>query len=275
MSSEEQLLQNASKQQRQPVTPSRLADELTSLGLGSGMTVIVHTAMSKIGWVPGGAQGVIAALLNVLGDSGTLVMPAHNGSFSDPANWEAPAVPKTWWASIREEMPAYDPAITPTRNMGSVAESFRKYPGVQRSDHPQVSFTAFGANANQILAEHPVGCMFGERSPLARLYELDGRVLLLGVDHGNNTSLHLGEYRATFPDKSYHTEGAPMMVNGRRQWVSFEDLRTSDDDFAELGEAFARDTGLEQRGPIGWGEGRLMPIRTLVDYAKTWLSAHR
>ena len=275
MSTEEQLLHDAGKRRHTPVGRSRLAAEFTALGLEPGMTVIVHSALSKIGWVPGGAQGVIAALLDVLGDSGTLVMPAHSGNFSDPANWAAPAAPKDWWATIREEMPAYDPALTPTRNMGAVAESFRKYPGVLRSGHPHVSFTALGPNAQQIVQTHPVGCMFGERSPLARLYELGAHVLLLGVDHGNNTAIHLGEDRAEFAGKTYHTEGAPMMVDGERRWVSFEDLQVSDDDFTRLGEDFARETGFEGRGPVGWGEARFMAVRAVVDYAQAWLSTHR
>jgi aminoglycoside 3-N-acetyltransferase len=56
---------------------------------------------------------------------------------------------------------------------------------------------------------------------LSRLYDLDGSVLLLGVDHDNNTSLHLAEYRADWPGKAYVTSGAAMLVDGERQWVSF------------------------------------------------------
>lgn len=275
MSTEEQLLEEATKRQRKPVSRSRLVDEFTALGLKPGMTVIVHSALSKIGWVPGGAQGVIAALLDVLGESGTLVMPAHSGNLSDPANWQAPAVPKDWWDPIRAEMPAYDRARTPTRNMGAVAESFRKYPGVLRSGHPHASFTALGPNAKRIVDEHPVGCMFGERSPLARLYELHAYVLLLGVDHRNNTAIHLGEDRAEFPHKRYQTDGAPMMVEGERHWVSFEELSVSDDDFAKLGRDFARETEFERRAPVGWGEARLLQVCAIVDYAQAWLSAHR
>ena len=274
MSTEEQLLETANKRRRQPVAPTQLAGEFTDLGLEPGMTVIVHTALSKIGWVPGGAQGVIAALLDVLGDAGTLVMPAHSGNFSDPANWVAPAVPKSWWEPIRAEMPAYDPDLTPTRNMGAVAESFRKYPGVLRSDHPQVSFTAVGPNARRIVETHPLSGMFGEQSPLARLYEIDAHVLLLGVDHGNNTAIHLGEARAEFPRKT-QTDGAPMLVDGQRRWVSFDDAQASDDGFDKLGEDFARETQSEHRGPVGWGIARFMRVRAIVDYAQAWLSAHR
>ena len=272
--SEDRVLAESDIAGRDPATPSRLARDLRKLGLKRGMTVIVHTSLSKLGWVPGGPQGVIVALLDVLGESGTLVMPTHTGHLTDPAGWVAPPVPKAWWRSIRKEMPAYDPALTPTRLMGTVAETFRKHPAAERSAHPHVSFTAVGPRARQIVNEHPLGSMFGERSPLARLYEIDAHVLLAGVSHANNTSIHLGETRAEFPTKMRVREGAPMLVDGKRRWVTFEELRPVDDDFAELGEDFAL-AGRERRAALGWGEGRFMGVRELVDFAQSWLSTHR
>ena len=272
--SEQRLLAPDNVAGRAPVTPSRLARDLRQLGLRHGTTVIVHTSLSNLGWVPGGAQGVIEALLDVLGESGTLVMPAHTGHLSDPSGWVAPPVPKAWWPTIRKEMPPYDRALTPTRLMGVVAETFRRHPGAMRSAHPHVSFAALGPNAERIVAEHPLGSMFGERSPLARLYELDAHVLLAGVTHANNTCIHLGETRADFVGKGRVQEAAPMRVDGKRRWVTFEEWRPVDDDFAELGEDFAL-TGQERRGPLGWGEGRFMRVTDIVDFAKWWLSTHR
>lgn len=272
--SEGQVLDESNIAGRKPVTPSVLARDLRKLGLRHGMTVIVHTSMSRLGWVPGGPQGVIEALLSVLTDQGTLVMPTHTGHLSDPSSWVAPPVPKGWWKTIRKEMPPYDPALTPTRQMGVVAETFRRHPGARRSAHPHVSFAALGPNAEEIVGEHPLGSMFGERSPLARLYDLDAHVLLAGVTHANNTSIHLGETRAEFSTKLRVEEGAPMVVDGKRRWVTFQDWRPVDDDFEALGEDFAL-TGREQRGPLGWGKGRLMRTREIVDFAQTWLATHR
>ena len=273
MTGEDRVLADAAG--REPVTPARLAKDLAALGLAPGDIVIVHTSLSRLGWVPGGAQAVIAALLDVLGDTGTLVMPAHTGHLTDPARWQAPPVPRAWWDTIREQTPAYDPALTPTRMMGAVAEAFRTYPRVLRSAHPHVSFAARGPAAAAVVGDHPLSSMFGERSPLARLYDLDAQVLLAGVDHANNTAIHLGETRADFPGKRIAAEGAPMLVDGERRWVTFTDTLPDDDDFARLGEDFARDTEHERRGALGWGEGRLMRVRAVVDYATGWLTSHR
>lgn len=264
----------AAKDAAGPVTPISLAGDLRALGVRPGMLLNVHCAMSKLGWVVGGAQSVVGALLEVLGPEGTLMMPAHSAQLSDPANWKRPPAPETWWATIRAEMPAYDPERTPTRFMGAVAELFRSWPGVLRSDHPQTSHAAIGPLAGEIVRGHPLECLFGDESPIGRLYALDGHVLLLGVDHGNNTVLHLAEDQAEFPGKHRHTEGAPVMEAGERRWQAFEPVQVSDDDFAELGEAFAA-TGLEIRGLVGSAQARLMRAREVVDFARPWLETSR
>lgn len=270
----ESRVMQASSSAPAPITPRSLAADLAALGVGPGMLLNVHSALSRLGWVAGGAQGVIDALIEVLGDEGTLMMPAHSGQLSDPANWRRPPAPESWWEILRAEMPAYDPARTPTRNMGVVAETFRSWPGVLRSSHPQTSHAARGPLAAEIVAEHPLDDFFGERSPIGKLYALDGFVLLLGVDHGNNTVLHLAESRARFAAKARHDEGAPVLADGQRRWQTFRPWRTEDDDFADLGAAFAR-TGLEVRGLIGAAEARLMRARDVVDFAVPWLEAHR
>jgi len=71
----------------------------------------------------------------------------------------------------------------------------RTWPGAYRSSHPQFSFAAVGSAAQQLTADQRLSDACGEGSPLARLYEPDGRVLVLGVGHDNNTPLHLAEYR--------------------------------------------------------------------------------
>jgi aminoglycoside 3-N-acetyltransferase len=255
-----------------PATVTSLTSDLRALGVRAGGVVIVHSSLSRLGWVAGGETAVVAALRSVLG-AGTLVMPTHSSELSEPSRWENPPVAESWWPVIRAETPAFDAVRTPTRSMGAVVECFRHEPGVMRSDHPRHSFAALGPHAPTIVAEHDLADSFGERSPLARCYELDAQVLLLGVGHANNTSLHLAETRARYA-KRYVANGSPVMRGGRREWVAYEELDIDDSDFERLGTAFAA-TGGQRDGAVGTGRALLMAQRSVVDFAVSWMSTHR
>ncbi len=116
-----------------PATVRSLEADFRALGVRPGMTLLVHSSLSSLGWVCGGAMAVILALESVLAAEGTLVMPTHSYAWSDPAGWRNPAVPKDWAELCRNEMPAFDPAWTPTSEMGAIPETFRSQPGVVRS----------------------------------------------------------------------------------------------------------------------------------------------
>jgi len=257
-----------------PVTAARLVTDLKRLGVPPGEVVLVHSSLSAMGWVCGGPQAAVLALEEAVA-SGTLVMPAHSGSLSEPSVWAHPPVPESWWPVIRAETPAFDPALTPTRAMGAIVECFRTQPGTMRSSHPQDSFAARGPRSAEVLDGHSLEESLGERSPLARIYDLDGYVLLLGVGHANNTSIHLAEYRADFTGKRTSTNGAPIIVDGRRRWIEFEDLILNEDDFERLGADFEADTKWVTTGRVGLAEARLMPQRALVDYAVGWMERNR
>jgi aminoglycoside 3-N-acetyltransferase len=256
-----------------PATHASLVAELTDLGLRRGSIVMVHSSLSRLGFVIGGAQTVVAALLDVVGDEGTLVMPSHSGQLSDPATWSNPPVPEAWWQTIREEMPSFDPDLTPTRAMGAVVECFRHVTGVRRSNHPAVSAVAVGPEAAHVLDGHELADGLGESSPQARLYELGGQILLLGVTHANNTSLHLAEHRVR-PHPPMTEAWAPVTVGGRRRWVSYPALDEDTADFDRLGDDFAV-SGAELQGSVGNGVGRLMRSQDIVDYAVTWMRTNR
>ena len=259
---------------RTPLTFASLVEQFTALGLSAGQTILVHCSMSRMGWIAGGAETVVSALLSVLTPEGTLMMPTHSGSNSDPARWMAPPVPDSWWPVIREHTPAFNPVTTPTRGMGAVAELFRTWPGVMRSNHPTASFAATGLYAHKLVSDHRLDACLGNGSPLSKLYDLDGSVLLLGVGHSNNTSLHLAEYRADWPGKAFVKQASAMLVEGERQWVEYEDLDLDDSDFGEIGTAYE----LAHPPPpakVGEARARLFKQRLLVDFAVGWIERNR
>jgi aminoglycoside 3-N-acetyltransferase len=262
------------RSQRGPVTVEMLVGDLVSLGVEPSTTVLLHSSLSSLGYVCGGAQTVIEAMRTVLGAGGTLVVPTHSGDNSDPANWMAPPVPESWWPIIRSAMPAFDPHLTPTRGMGAIPDSLLRQTDAHRSTHPQVSFAAIGHHASEITSGHRLDQQLGITSPLGRIYDLEGSVLLVGVGHDRNTSLHLAEYLASWPSKRTRQQGAAVLVEGERRWVTFTDLDIDESDFPAVGAAFEA-TGSARRGRVGHAAAVLMPQRVLVDFATHWIAGHR
>jgi aminoglycoside 3-N-acetyltransferase len=248
-----------------PVTQTQLAADLRDLGLGAGDVVLAHVSLSALGYVPGGAVAVLQALGNVLGDSGTLVMPTQSGDLSDPAHWVAPPVPAEWQDAVRDAIPAYDPVRTPTRGLGRVAELFRTWPEVIRSAHPTCSFAARGPEAAAILADHRLDDPFGEGTPLARMAALETKILLLGAPWDSCTAFHLAERRAA-PGVEPEIQGSPILRDGERVWVRWLDYPSRTEDYPALG-ARLETAGLVRMGRVGEESARLAAMPALIEAA--------
>jgi len=257
-----------------PNTLTSLKREFEVLGVKPGAIIIMHSSLSKIGWTVGGPVSVIRALMQMLTPEGTLIMPTFTSGNSEPSKWENPPVPESWWDTIRKEMPAFDPKITPTREMGAIVDTFRDFPNVLRSNHPMSSFAAWGKHAKFITENHELTVDLGEGSPISRLYELDGQILLVGVSHENNSSIHLAEYRSDFPGKKYNNTGCAMLINNQRKWVEWEELDLNPDDFEQLGADFESKINYKP-GKVGMAESRLISLRAIVDFGVEWLKQNR
>lgn len=256
-----------------PNTLEGLQTGLKSIGLTAGDTVIVHAALTKMGWTIGAERTVIEALLSSVGGSGTIVMPAFSGDNSDPGEWQNPPVPNDWFETICRQMPAFDKEITPTYGVGRIAELFRTYPKTRRSDHPQVSFAANGKYSSQILETHILTPAFGMDSPLGALYRLNARILLVGVSYNRCSALHLAE---VLSERAKSTRsGTAMIREGKREWVWFDEPAWNSDDFEAIGRDFEAETDYVISGMVGAAKTKLIPLRMLVDYGREWMTENR
>ena len=260
--------------ERQIVLKKDVLDALEKVGVSKNQTIMVHTSLSSLGYVCGVAQIIIEALLESVGTNGTIMMPTQSWKNLDPDTGVHWTEPKEWWPIIRDNWPAYDPNITPTNTMGAVAEMFRKWPGTLRSNHPARSVAAKGKYAEYLTSNHDLFNIFGDGSPIGKLYELDGYVLLIGVGYDKNTSLHLADVKAQYPGKHNTIEHSAIMENGQRVWKEYETLYVDGEDFNLIGEAFEKECSVN-RVSLGNGSMALMKQRELVDFAVKWIETNR
>lgn len=260
--------------ERKIVLKEDIVSALKQVGIAKGQNIMVHTSLSSLGFVCGGAQVVIEALLESVGAEGTIMMPTQSWKNLDPStgvHWEEP---EEWWQIIRDHWPAYHKDITPTNTMGAVAEMFRSWPGSLRSDHPARSVAANGRYAEYLTKDHDLSNIFGEGSPIEKLYDLDGYVLLIGVGYDKNTSLHLADVRAEYPGKHNCTEYSAIMENGERVWKAYETLFVDGEDFEEIGNAFENSYSVKKQ-LLGNATITFMKQRELVDFAIKWIESNR
>lgn len=250
-----------------PNTHDSLVQDLSAVGVRPGMTVMVHSALGKIGWTVGGPVAVIRALLQVLEPDGTLVMPAESPQLSDPDGWSDEKIRPEWHDTIRQHLPVFDPLTTPT-TMGAIPEAFRTFPGTLRSNHPLVSLCANGPRAGEITREHSLEFCEGRGTPFEKLYDLDAWTLLLGVGFNRCTSLHFAE--SLVPARRTTISRFAVIENGERVWVEKPDMASDNGElFPDVGDGFAA-TGLVTTGLVGSAESSLFSTRRLVDFAQNY-----
>jgi aminoglycoside 3-N-acetyltransferase len=260
---------------RPAITRERLVANLRALGVRPGQTLLVHASLSRIGWVEGGAPTVVAALREVLGEDGTLVAGTgtpENSVTSRAFRAEISGFTKAQNDEFRRGMPAFDRHNTPT-SVGAVAEAVRTAPGAVRSAHPQSSFSAVGPQARFLMAGHQLDCHFGQKSPLAKLYDADAAVLLLGVGYEVCTAFHLAEYRYTKqpPRRTYY---CVVMSKDKRRWRMYRDVVLDDSEFDVIGKTLEDEKAVPSR-TVGGADSRLISLRNAVDFANNWMREHR
>lgn len=163
------------------VTRQRLVNDFRAFLPGELPLLALHSSLSSLGRVEGGATTVVEALLRVLGPSGTLLVPTFTYSFSSIGEW-----------------PPFDYEKTPSL-VGKITEAVRLHPQAVRSFHPTHSVAAIGPRAVHLTRGHLASSPLGPGSPFHRLAQWGGDVMLLGCDHRSNSLLHVAEVLAGLP----------------------------------------------------------------------------
>lgn len=232
---------------RRELSRDEVEEQLRALGVEKGGVLLVHTSFRAVRPVEGGPIGLIEALRAALGPEGTLAMPSWTGNDDEP----------------------FDPAVTPASpDLGVVADGFWRLPGVVRSDHP-FAFAAAGPQAARITSGPLPIPPHGPDSPVGRVYDLDGQLLLLGVGHDADTTIHLAELLAGVPYRlpRYCT----VLQDGHPVRIEYGENDHCCARFA-LADEWLRERGLQSEGRVGHAQARLARARDVVGVARSHLA---
>ncbi len=215
------------------LTKSQLVDGLRLLGVNEGSVVEVHGSLSSFGYIPGGAQTLVDALITAVGYDGTIVMPAQSSDNSEPSRWAFPPIEVELFKQLREQHPVFDPRTSTFDPMGAIANNLRLRPGTMVSSHPNSAFMAYGKHAKWITQSHPIHFPFSMTSPLGKLVDLRADILLLGVGYDNCTALHLAESQTGV--RSIQINGSAIDSDHGRQWKKYLDYDYNSEAFIPIG----------------------------------------
>ena len=171
---------------------------------------MVHAALRTIGPIVGGPDALIAALCDVVGPEGTIL---------GYADWQGQDEVD---AGIdRADIAPFDPLTSrANRDNGWFPEALRTTPGALRSGNPGASVVALGGKAAWLTADRPLDYGYGPGSPLAKLVEANGKVLMLGAPLDTITLLHHAEHLARIPGKRVKRYEAPILIGGKAAWFT-------------------------------------------------------
>ena len=174
------------KAENPPISKGLLVRDLRALGIAEGDVIFVHSSLSNLGFIEGGPDTVVDALMEAVGVSGTLALPTFSMK-----------------AGMKETLEAgdlvFDPLNTPS-TVGAITNAFRVRPGVFRSLHPTHSVAAWGRLARTMTESHlEQGTNFGAGSPFTKLLDFNGKIVGLGINYAYVTFYHT--YEDLNPDK--------------------------------------------------------------------------
>jgi aminoglycoside 3-N-acetyltransferase len=244
-------------------TEASLTTDLERLGLDRGGLLIVHSGYKSLGPIDGGPAAVVRALCRALGPEGTLLVPAFTTQLTDPYAWPVPPSAEER-RRLMDSMPTFDPERTEPHKMGVIPKTLWRTAGAVRSHHPVTSWVALGARAAELTREHPLDDPEGLDGPVGRVYQADGSILLLGVEHDADTTIHLAESLLDMPHLRELPDRYPTLeADGRRGWRPVAKTTKCSDGFVRL-QPHVDAAGIARYGQVGDARAQLLRSRALV-----------
>lgn len=210
--------------------------QLANIGVQRGMLVLVDADCEALGYISGGVQTLIDALMETVGYDGTIVMPAFTLDNVDPAchGQERARINRDHWDLVRSSARPFDRKLSAPSTKDALVHQFLRNEGVIRSYHPLYSFAAWGKYAKVICDKHPLHFGLSKESPLGKCTELNGYVLLAGCSYDQCTVFQLARYNGDqLPIKIL---SAPIEQNNTMIWKEMLDLELDDRGFEVVGE---------------------------------------
>jgi aminoglycoside 3-N-acetyltransferase len=228
---------------------SDLVNTLKNSGINEGQTMLAHSSFKAMA-CPGAPDDVVDALLELVGQSGTLMVPTHT------------------WGIVNAKQPVFDVLLTPS-HVGAITEAVRHRPDAVRSLHPTHSVAAIGARADELIAGHECDeTPCSRTSPYGRNVEWDGLIVMLGVSLFYNTTYHAVEEWTKVPwvfQKDVKEDLYTIDKNGNRIHVPSFRHAEYDRAFIEK-EQELENEGIMQRIP--WAESSILIVKAkpMADY---------
>lgn len=246
-------------------TRGSLSADLLGLGVKPEDVLMVHASVRSVGYVTGGVNVIAQALFDAIGPAGTLTAYVDFEPFYADGD--------------EAEVPVFDKRIAhAARDHGVLHETLRSWPGARRSDHPDAGVVAIGFLADWITASHPFQYGYGEGTPLERILQANGKVLMLGAPLDTITLLHYAEHKAQIPNKRIRRYRRLMPGENGPAWILFEEFDTSEPVNAALAsncfELIASDylaAGHGKQGTVGSAPSVLLDGAGLVQFGINWI----
>ena len=249
------------------ITKDDIVQRLKAMGIQNGSFVYVQAALNSFGYVVGGSQAIIEALMEVVGYEGTILMPTFTQNIIDPASLSNTRIEREDWNLIRDNMLPYDKKLSTPFHMGEVSVQFIKNDAVLRSAHPNFSFAAWGKYAKILCEKHALHFGLSQESPLGKLFDMNGFILLLGIPMESCFAMYFAQYdNAKIPLKIL---SSPVNSRSFTVWKDMIDLDFNNDGFKEVGEIL-EGRHLMKTDYIGNAVCRFFSFREAVKIARAY-----